>query len=110
MVWKLEVVKLKRSKFHVFIAGGGAACNAKPTLLIVLDLSEFHIVPTTPITRLQYFIFLNKKMPDRLWIVLLQHAAEMPVMLAAAHAAFYDLGLSFLKNLRDEHKIETEGL
>ena len=93
LVWRVESVDVPATNHQVFLLGGGRVFNDSPTALVVTDLTDFNIVPASPISPIHYLLALKRKLPARMGVVLLQHAAAVPVLLYAAQNAFFSLGL-----------------
>ena len=71
-----------------------------------LDLDEFRVIPTVPISPIHYFIACNKKLPKRNGVVLMQFSVPRPVMLHATYNSFWDLQLPQLSKIVREYKHE----
>ena len=87
--------------------GAGNVVNGLSTVLIVIDLDSLSLVPTTPISPLNYHLALAKNDTHPMGVVILQYGKVVPVMLHAAERCFNDLGITKLRVIADEHGIEV---
>ena len=106
VVWSVESVTLPRTNHLAFLIGGQVVVNKEATVLAVLDLDVFRVIPTLPISPIHYFIACNKKLPPRNRVVLLQFKPSRPVMLHAAYNAFWDIQLPQLTKIVKEYSID----
>ena len=108
--WLVESVHIGRTNHRAFLIGGGKVKNVKPFIFTLFNIDDVDVIPTTPVSPLHYFLALKRKLPEnmRIGVVLLQFGHPVPVLLAAARSAFYNLDLPQCKILNSEHKIGAE--
>ena len=108
LVWAVGDVAVGKTNHRAFLLGNGKVLNSRPTMLPILDIEEYEIVPSTPVCPLHYFLALNKRFPKhRMGVVLLQHDDSCAVLLYAARNAFFTMQLPQLKIIVNEHDIDT---
>ena len=108
IAWKVETVNLPRTNHQVFLIGGQVVVNTKATVLAVLNVDDFVVIPTVPISPIHYFIACNKKLPKNNGVVLMQYKPSRHIMLHAAYNAFWDLQLPQLAKIVKEYNIQID--
>ena len=108
VVWEVESKKLGKSNHLVFLLGAGNIINKKPVVLTIIDTDSVQVVPSTPISPLNYHLALGKKDTHPMGVVILQYGKRVPVLLHAAERCFYTLSLPQLKVLASENDIVVE--
>ena len=105
--WKLEPTPIKKSDFFIFFVGGDVK-NTEPSFLVVNDVEDFCVFPSSPAAPFQIYLENDKTIPKQgFGIALVQHGFSEPALLYAAKNAFFDLTLATLKLLVTEWSIET---
>ena len=107
VVWEVEGVRLGKGNHQAFLLGAGNVINKSPTVLTVLDFDSLSLVPSAPISPINYHLALNKRDVHPMGVVILQYGKVVPVLLHAAERCFYNLGITKLKVIADEFDIEV---
>ena len=108
VVWQVEPFEVRNTGYMVFLLGHGRVMNTTPTLLPILTLDDFTVIPTSPVGPLHYFLTLKRKFPrHKMGVLILQHDKPAAVMLHAARNGFFDMQLPQLKTIANEYGIDT---
>ena len=110
LVWKVLTISLPKLNHRVFLIGSRAVDNTSPIGMVVLDIDQFTVFPSSPISTAHYFLAMKRSLADRMGVVVLQHSKGIPVLQYAAQQAFFQIGLPRLKRLCTEYDIETPAI
>eukprot|EP00974_Lingulodinium_polyedra_P051284 4931834-Lingulodinium_polyedra.AAC.1 len=67
--------------------------------LVVVDLDDFEVVPTAPVSPLHQFLDQGRKLSGQMGIVLAQTGPAQTVRVHAARNAFWQLGVGYLAKI-----------
>ena len=105
VVWQLEAIVLKSSKYLAFSMTSSTITHTVPKFLAIHNVEDFIVYPSGPAAPLQFYIDNGKKIPSTFGVVLIQHGDAEVVLLHAARNVLFSLGLDPLKTLAREWAI-----
>ena len=98
----MSQLKLYRNKYCAFALGTGRDINHSVTWISPIDLDDFEVVPTDIVSSMHLWLANGNRVSDSSGVVFLQKGDPMPVIVFAAHEAFWQLPKYQLKTLADE--------
>ena len=84
--------------------------HTEPKYFAILDLTEFSVLPSAPVSPLELFSTNKKKLPSRNGVMILQHGDDVPIMVHAAKQACFTLNLAELTLIAGELGVDAPGV